>query len=258
MVAHGSDLNPVPVLITKALIEIPPKFANKPPVNPEARKARLGTWKAAQGLAEDFRYYGEWMRKEAEKRIGYLYPKARMSKEAGGLDALVIAWLWTRTVRCPNPACGCMMPLVKSFDLSKKKGKDVSASPVVDRSTSPPTISFKVKNGCKSTHPGTVSRQGANCVACGSAISLTYIRAEGQKGAMGSQMMAMVIDAGRSRQYVDADPTHIAASEMLEPKWLPEELISTNTRDFRTGLYGLTSFGDIFTKRQAVLLNSMS
>ena len=104
--AHGSDLNPVPVMITKALIEIPPKFVNQPPVNPESQKARLGAWKGAQGLAEDVRYYGGWMRLEAEKRIGHLYPKVSLPSEKGGGKAIVIAWLWARTVKCPNPACG--------------------------------------------------------------------------------------------------------------------------------------------------------
>jgi len=118
--AHGSDLNPVAVLITKALIEIPPKFAGQPPVNPEARqnmqkKIEGQDWPGASGLAEDVRYYGKWMRDEAEKRIGHLYPKAKLPD---GSEATVIAWLWARTVKCPNPACGAMMPLVRSFALS--------------------------------------------------------------------------------------------------------------------------------------------
>ena len=148
--AFGSDLNPVPVLITKSLIEIPPLFANRPPVNPESRKVKLGTWKGAQGLADDVRYYGEWMRKEAVKRIGHLYPKAKLPKEKGGGEATVIAWIWARTVRCPNPACGCLMPLVKSFALANKKGREASVEPVVDRQTAPPTIRFEVRDSAPS------------------------------------------------------------------------------------------------------------
>lgn len=146
--AHGSDLNPVAVLITKALIEIPPKFKDKPPVNPEARKTKdINQWRGAQGLAEDVRYYGQWMRDEAEKRIGHLYPKVELPDEHGGGEATVIAWLWARTVKCPNPACGCQMPLVRSFQLSKKKGKEAWVEPIIDKSKSLPVIKFEVKTG---------------------------------------------------------------------------------------------------------------
>src|SRR5918995_4202993 len=138
--AHGSDLNPVAVLITKALIEIPPKFAGQPPVNPDARKklAHSGGWPGVTGLAEDVRYYGKWMRDEAEKRIGHLYPK-------GPNGEMVIAWLWAHTVRCPNPACGVTMPLVSSFWLSKKQGKKAWVEPVIDREKK--VVRFEVKKG---------------------------------------------------------------------------------------------------------------
>ena len=145
--AHGSDLNPVAVLITKAMIEIPPRFAGQPPVNPEVQNTLIQgqTWKGAAGLAEDVRYYGNWMRDEAEKRIGHLYPKVKLPKEHGGGEATVIAWLWARTVKCPNPACGARMPLVQSFWLSKKTGKKAWVAPIVDRVSR--TVRFEVKRG---------------------------------------------------------------------------------------------------------------
>ena len=123
--SYASDLNPVAVMISKAMIEIPPKFAGNPPVRQEegSQKSEFKQWKGAEGLAEDVRYYGQWMREEARKRIGHLFPEVELPKEYGGGKAPVIAWLWTRTVKCPNPACGCQMPLVRSFDLSTKKGK---------------------------------------------------------------------------------------------------------------------------------------
>ena len=123
--AHAHDLNPVAVMINKAMIEIPPKFAGMRPVNPNAGRqgsANAG-WKGAAGLAEDVRYYGEWMKQEAYKRIGHLYPKVKVPKEQGGGEATVIAWIWARTVKCPNPACGCTIPLTSSYVLSKKKGQ---------------------------------------------------------------------------------------------------------------------------------------
>ena len=129
--AHASDLNPVAVLINKALIEIPPKFAGRAPINPKyrSRTVKSSEWTGAKGLAEDVRFYGKWMRDEAEKRIGHLYPKAKLPD---GGEATVIAWLWARTVKCPNPACGAQMPLVRSFVLSSKKGKEAYAEPVID------------------------------------------------------------------------------------------------------------------------------
>jgi putative DNA methylase len=135
---HASDLNPVAVLIEKALIEIPPKFANRPPISLQDNqlfKNQKNDWKGAHGLAEDIRYYGKWMRDEAEMRIGHLYPKATLPD---GSQATVIAWLWVRTVTCPNPACGAQMPLTSKWWLSKKKGKETWIDPVVNQATTPP------------------------------------------------------------------------------------------------------------------------
>jgi len=146
LVAYGSDLNPVAVLITKALIEIPPKFAGLPPVHPDTKSMQLAnTWRGAQGLAEDVRYYGNWMRDEAEKRIGHLYPKVRLPKEQGGGEATVIAWLWARTGTCPNPACGAQMPLVRAFALSTKKGRQAWLEPIVNPAAK--TVRFEVRTG---------------------------------------------------------------------------------------------------------------
>jgi putative DNA methylase len=127
--AYGSDLNPVAVLITKALIEIPPKFSGQPPMNPKgkSRASKPGMWKGAAGLAEDVRYYGDWMREKAWERIGHLYPKVKLED---GSEATVVAWLWARTVTCPNPACGATMPLAHSFALSTKKDRETWIEPV--------------------------------------------------------------------------------------------------------------------------------
>jgi len=197
--AHASDLNPVAVLITKALIEIPPKFADMPPINPDARRKMQTTlkgeraWRGAAGLAEDVRYYGKWMRDEAEKRIGHLYPKARLSD---GSEATVIAWIWARTVRCPNPACGAMMPLTSKFVLSTKKGKEAWVEPSVDNANNPPMICFAVKTGEGiPPKPPKVGR-GAKfqCIACGQIAPVDYIKAEGRAGHMDSQLMAIVAE----------------------------------------------------------------
>ncbi|GHO67433.1 hypothetical protein KSC_063250 [Ktedonobacter sp. SOSP1-52] len=162
LVAHASDLNPVAVMINKALIEIPPRFANHAPINPAVKPSLLGDeWSGARGLATDIRYYGQWMRDEAEKRIGHLYPKAILPKEQGGGEASVIAWLWARTVTCPNPACGAQMPLVSSFWLSKKKGKETWAEPVIDHTVTPPVVRFAIRTGAGQPQEPPKSGRGA-------------------------------------------------------------------------------------------------
>jgi putative DNA methylase len=254
--AHASDLNPVPVLITKALIEIPPNFVGMPPVNPESRKSlgHSGKWKGAAGLAEDVRYYGRWMRDEAERRIGHLYPKVKLSPEHGGGEATVIAWLWARTVTCPNPACGVQMPLVRSFSLSTKKGSEASVKPVIDRATQPPKIRFLVRYEKGDLYDGTVSRRGAKCLVCGEPVGFDHIRAEGIQQRMGAQLLAVVADGGRKRLYLDPEETqaHIAASAM--PQWRPETQMDPKALGFRVPAYGLTKHSDLFTNRQLAVL----
>jgi putative DNA methylase len=246
--AHGSDLNPVAVLITKALIEIPPKFAEQPPVNPESRKtADLSSWRGAQGLAEDVRYYGKWMRDEAQKRIGHLYPK-------GPNGETVIAWIWARTVRCPNPACGARMPLVGSFWLSKKKGKKAWVQPVVTNRE----VSFDVKTGEGVPQNGTMNRRGATCLVCSTAVPFDHIRSEGQAGYMGQQLMAVIAEAQRGRKYLTPTSEHVEIAEKAEPTWKPEAELPDNTRDFRPQLYGMPAYGDLFTPRQLVALTTFS
>jgi putative DNA methylase len=189
--AHASDLNPVAVLITKALIEIPPNWAGIPPTFPGvASSAR--SWPGTAGLTEDVRCYGKWIRSEAERRIGHLYPKAKL---ADGTLAPVIAWIWARTVTCPNPACGGTMPLVRSFWLCKKKGKEryVHAVPAGRR------IRFEIRGPSGVPRDGTVSRTGAECLLCGAAVPLTHIRAEGKAGRMGAQLMAIAAEGKRTR-----------------------------------------------------------
>jgi putative DNA methylase len=250
--AHGSDLNPVAVLITKALIEIPPKFAGNPPVNPKSRAkiGNEGNWRGAQGLAEDVRYYGKWMRDEAEKRIGYLYPK-------GPDGETVIAWIWARTVRCPNPACGARMPLASKFWLSKKKGKHAWAEPVVDRENR--AVSFEVHTGDgEPSIDGTVNRQGATCIVCDSAVPFKHVREEGQAGHMDQQLMAVVAEGHRGRTYLTPTDEHVAVAQKARPEWGPDQQLPHNPRDFKTPNYGLTTFADLFTDRQLVALTTFS
>jgi putative DNA methylase len=202
LTAYASDLNPVAVLITKALVEIPPKFASRSPVHPDGGRMHLSdSWQGAQGLAEDIRYYGRWMRDEAEKRMGHLYHKVRLPKEQGGGEATVIAWLWARTVKCPIPACGAQTPLVRSFAPSTKKGNQPWVEPIVDVVAK--TVRFEVRTGQGRPQEGTVSRRGARCIVCGSPVPFDHIRAEGKAGRMGARLMAIVAEGQRGRVYLE-------------------------------------------------------
>jgi putative DNA methylase len=258
--AYGSDLNPVAVLITKALIEIPPKFAGRPPCNPEyhekskeAKAAKM--WKGAQGLAEDVRYYGKWMRDEAFKRIGHLYPKVKLPEDKGGGEATVIAWLWARTVKCPNPACGAEMPLVRSFALSTKKGKEAWIEPIIDKEKK--TVSFEVITGSGKPEEGTVNRKGATCIVCGSSVPFTHIRSEGKAGGMSSRLMAIVAEGDRGRKYVEPDKNHVKTALSAEPDWKPDQELVGKCR-VNVPLYGMNTFADLFTNRQLVALTTFS
>jgi putative DNA methylase len=255
--AHASDLNPVAVLITKALIEIPPRFAGQPPVNPRDR-AKLGGesgWRGAAGLAADVRYYGEWMRDEAFKRIGHLYPRAKLPD---GEDATVIAWLWARTVTCPNPACGARMPLVRSFVLSTKKGKETWVEPAVDRAAK--TLRFEVRSG-KGTppEPPKVGR-GAKfrCMVCDQIAEDQHIKDEARAGRMSQQLMAVVAEGKGGRIYLPPAEDQIEFSRVPRPADVPDQPLADDPRNIWCVGYGLDTFDKLFTPRQLVALTAFS
>src|SRR5262249_2748061 len=256
--AHASDLNPVPVLITKALIEIPPQFAGKSPVNPTSRgKLGLsGSWQGAAGLAEDIRYYGQWMRDEAEKRIGSLYPRATLPMEYGGGTATVIAWLWARTVASPNPAAqGAHVPLVRSFWLSTKIGKKAWVEPLVDQDSM--TYRFTVCTGDGEPRPGTVSRNGGMCLLTGSPMPLSHIRAEGKAGRLGARLMAIVAEGPRGRMYLPPDEEHERIAQSAQPpENVPDTDLVVNSRYMTPTGYGMTKHRHLFTNRQLVALTT--
>jgi putative DNA methylase len=276
--AYASDLNPVAVLINKAMIEIPPKFAGMPPVNPEARSKKQlieRQWKGAEGLAEDVRYYGKWMRDEAEKRIGHLYPKVKITPEMvndpenprpdlkpyEGQELTVIAWLWARTVKSPNPAFSQVeVPLASTFMLSTKAGKEAYVQPVVDAGGYRFTVKVgKPEDGAKA-RSGTKLARGANfaCLMSGVPIEGDYIKSEGRSGNMGARLMAVVAEGKRGRVYLAPTPEHEAAALNTKPEWRPEQDLPDDPRNFWTVQYGLTTYGDLFTDRQLVTLTTFS
>jgi len=260
--AHASDLNPVAVLINKALIEIPPKFAGQPPVFPGAAESRMGAWPRATGLAEDVRRYGAWMRDLAAERIGHLYPKATLPD---GTQATVIAWIWARTVTCPNPACGIEMPLVRSWWLGKKKSKEAYVVPRIVPDAAAPSgrrVAFEIGhatvNAPTEATDGTVGRKGAICVACQSPVDLNYVRAEARAKRMLSQLMAVVAEGARQRIYLAPSDVQVSAADEDRPNDVPEGEIFDWPGRINVFRYGLTRFSDLFTNRQLVALTTFS
>ncbi len=249
LVAHASDLNPVAVLITKALIEIPPKFAGRPPVNPEARRKPLASYPGATGLAEDVRYYGKWMRDEAEKRIGHLYPRGPKLEP-------VIAWLWARTIECPNPACRITVPLIKSYALCTKPSRPTRLIPILDLKSR--RMRFDIGQGRSRVGDGTVSRKGAICPACQTPIPYRIIREAGRAGQMGSQLLATVCEGSGRRTYHAATEEHELAALTETPGWRPDVSMADNPFSLRPPLYGLETFADLFSCRQLCAMTTFA
>jgi putative DNA methylase len=256
--AHASDLNPVAVLINKALIEIPPKFAGRAPVFPGAADNRLD-WPRATGLAEDVRRYGRWMRDEAEKRIGHLYPKAKLGD---GSEATVIAWIWARTVICPNPACGIEMPLASKWWLGKKKGKEAYVVPEVVDGPDGERVEYRIGHDPKKAPikdtDGTVGRTGAVCVACGGGCELEYIRSEGRAGRIGARLIATVAEGNRRRIYLAPTREQEESARVACPANIPQGALPEAALGFRVQAYGFTKWADLFTYRQLTALTTFS
>lgn len=254
--AHASDLNPVAVLINKILVELPFKYNDRPPVHPADDQSLTGTrsWTGTAGTADDVRWYGEWMLKEAERQIGSMYPKAILP--SGG-QATVIAWLWARTVTCPNPACRSTMPLVRSFWLGKKKGKEAWVRPIPDSLTK--RVRFEIGTG-KEGPPveGTVTRTGATCLVCQSPVPLEYVRSEGRTDRIGVQMMAVVAEGKRERIYLAPTDEHTSAADVARPDNVPDTELPEQALGFRVQAYGMTHHADLFTSRQLQALSTLS
>ncbi len=269
--SYASDLNPVAVMINKAMIEIPPKFAGSKPVGPltpdDKQQNLTEDWSGAKGLAEDVRRYGHWMREEAFKRIGHLYPKVKITDEMvaerpdlkayAGQALTVIACLWARTVKSPNPAFSHVnVPLVRSFVLSSKKGKEAWVEPVIGSGD----YQFKVRIGKKPADAldGTVQRSGAVCVFSGTSMPFSYIREEGKKGGIGFKLMAIVADSSKGRVYLPPSKIMEEIARSAKAERIPQSLMPDKALGFRVQQYGMLKHVDLFTSRQLVALTTFS
>jgi putative DNA methylase len=283
--SYASDLNPVAVLINKAIIEIPPKFAGRAPVGPlppitgkkDATRNAFEDWSGAKGLAEDVRRYGYWMREEAFKRIGHLYPQVDLDtgKPVGAnsfaqtgnqankfapTTATVIAWIWARTVKSPNPAFSHVdVPLASTFILSSKAGKESYIEPIIEGDS----YRFEVCNGKppESAKNGTKTvGRGSNflCLLSGTPITGDYIKAEGQAGRMGAKLMAVVAEGTRSRVYLAPTIEMEAVAQEVKPEWKPSGYVPARLTGGTCVPYGMKEWGDLFTPRQLVALTTFS
>lgn len=271
--SYASDLNPVAVMINKAMIEIPPRFSGRAPIGPlpegEKQSGFMENWAGARGLAEDVRRYGHWMREEAFKRIGHLYPKITITTEMvadrpdlkpyEGEELTVIAWLWARTINSPNPAFSHVdVPLASSFVLSSKKGKEAYVQAIVEGSD----YRFEVQVGTPpaSAKDGTKAGKGGNfkCVMSGTPISAKQIREQGKKGMLNQRLMAIVAEGRRGRVYLSPNVRHACIAQDAMPKWVPDVKIYEKSLGFRVGNYGLDTWGKFFTPRQLVALNVLA
>lgn len=249
---YTADLNPVSVIINKAMLEIPPLFYDYEPVHPTEQSRLAASWKGLEGLAEDIEYYGAWVEKEAYKRIGHLFPKVDLPKERGGGKGTVITWMQTRTVKCPNPACQCNMPLIKSFTVVKDKKKPYYIEPIIEGRR----IRYDVRSGT-TKRKATVNRKGATCLFCNSPVDFEYIREEGQKGRLGTELITIVVEGDKERLFLPAEYDRTPAN-IERPNDYPDSEIAyypgcTNCRN-----YGMKYFGDLYTNRQLVSLVTFS
>lgn len=261
--AYASDLNPVAVLVNKAMIEITGRFIGRSSVHPTPKQkpGQSSLWQqkrdGIRGLLDDLNFYGNWVQRQAEERLRNLFPTVEVPDRQGGGRATVVAWLWVRTVRCQNPACGAEMPLASKWDLSHKKDKAVWVQPVVDRTQTPPIVHYTIAGGKGKPPERTVERRGAICMACNTPVPLEYIRSEGKARRIGMQMIAVAADRSGGRIYLAPDKEQISAAYSEKPNWYPDQSITEGMAG-NVSSYGYNTFADLFLPRQLVALDTLA
>lgn len=291
--AYALDLNPVAHIIELCTLVYPQKYG-KPDPTARGMTGPDNTW---GGLAEEVRWWGQWVLKKVKAEIGDLYPlipdpayKGKRDAKAASLwqedDAdeippgylRPVAYLWTRTVTCKNPACKAVVPLVRQTWLCKKKDRYVALKMLTSRNrkgAEPPRVRFEVVESKTEKglgfDPTAFSKAGnATCPFCGTVADNKYVKEEGKAGRMGTQAMAVVCTRpGRQgKVYLAADDLgpallpddaairkRIAALCQHTGLTVPNEPITTDAKNSCwTHLYGLTTFGHLFTPRQMLCL----
>ena len=252
----ATDLNPVAVFITRVLVDLAPRYAHQSPINPNSSTAELVSGRSPyEGLKEDLLYYGEKIGSSLTATLGALYPRIALPNDQDKATAAPVAWMWSRTVECPNPSCRARAPLVNKFWLSTHKGNEAFVEPIYEEATR--RFRFEIRRQGQ-PKDGTVTRSGAVCLACNNPISFDYVRAEGVAGRVGYQMMAVVADGPRSRLYLPPTKEDEEAAEMEPPTTAPESALPASALGFRVQKYGLVRHRDLFTNRQLVALSCLA
>ena len=267
--AHGGDLNPVAVMITKSLIEIPARFQNYPPVHPHEQSTSTKAYRGANGLAEDLRCYAVGLQKEAQKRLDGLYPPVTVDGDffkhnphiAGkdvqqGEELTPVAWIWAHAVACPNPACQAEMPLARAFWLSKDRKEKVWIEPVTDRVSY--TVRYEVRTGAGQPPDGTVNKRGARCIICKTSVPFDYVRTQGRSGQLKTRLLAVVAQKNSKKLYLSPTPEQEAAANCVEPLNVPDTDLPAEALGFRVQRYGLTKHRHLFKPRQMQVLSTFT
>lgn len=252
--AEATDLNAVASMITTLVSDVPTRFHNTIPVHPQTEMRLNIPLPGAQGYAEDVRYYGEQLQEEATKRIGYMYPKIRKPNDGQELD--VSAWIWARTIKCPNPNCGCSIPLSSSYDLAKKKGSEAWVEPVAENGR----ITFRMHrepNTMAKEKPKVAQTAVFKCPACGEITPDAYVKECGTKHQITSQLIAIVADDGRKRLYLEPTSEQEFAAKVVPPKDIPHGALPIFPQRFSPPSFGLADYADLFTDRQLVFITTM-
>jgi putative DNA methylase len=254
MKSIAADLNPVSIFLNTATVELLPKFAKQIPINPEIQNRVKGMyWENASGVVEDLKYFGEVIQKRAEKKLSKYFPKVKLQ---GGREANVITYIWARTVKCPNPACGCEMPLVKSFALRSKKDPKTYFKPVIERQNGNKLVGFEITDA--NPGQGTIKRNKATCAACNEPVTLDYIKKEGLAGRLGNRLCALVIDLGRGKSYVAPTTEQEKVALETPTEWAPDFIMSDHPQYMAPPRYGFTHFKDLFTNRQLYSITTIA
>lgn len=252
--AESSDLNPVAVIITKLVADIPARFSDTVPVHPQQEMKLNIPLPGVKGYAEDVQYYGEWMLAKAKERVGYLYP--RVTSPETGAELEVSAWLWARTIKCPNPSCACEIPLSSSYDLAKKKGSEAWIEPCVDDGAICFLIHRKPNTAGKGK-PKVGQTAVFKCPVCGEITPDAYVKECGLNHQIHSQLIAIVADEGKRRQYLRASQEQETISNVPKPAKVPHGELPNNPRRFAPPSFGLKDYADLFTNRQLTFLTMM-
>jgi len=256
---YANDLNPVAVLIEKCTLGYPQKYGR---VQEDKKWGSIGS-KKSNPLLEDVKKWGNFVLDEAKKELGRFYP-------ADEDDSIPVGYIWARTIRCSNPACGAEIPLVRQTWLAKKKNKKVAYKLIPNGNK----IGFEIREGEDidfDPEKGTTARAKVVCPCCGTGISADENRRQFQEGKSGQRMIVVVLHNPKKKgktyrlatekdlevfrdaeKYLDEKRLRLMEEWGFDP--VPNEELPFMSGVFNVPLYGITKWGDLFNSRQKLAL----